>query len=188
MHKLKALTPLNNDQLAFDRFEGITLREENDLSLAMLMKHSGTDKDFHALAKNILKVDFPKVSKSVTQGERVIRWIRSDTWLIEAPYIGHGKLESEIKDLFGNAVAVVEQSDAFCLFDIEGLKCTEVLARLCNVDTGKMKKGDISATQLEHLNCFIVCKKEGQQYRIMGPRSAAISIQHAIISAIKSIT
>lgn len=187
MYKIHALTPLNSDYPASNRFDGINITEVNDLSLVILMKRLESQKDFYKLAKNILKVDLPEISKSSAHGKRTIRWIRPDTWIIESPYTREGRLETEMKDLFGHTATVIGQSDAFCLFDLEGSHCTEVLTRLCNVDSSKMKKGDISATRMEHLSCFLVCKKEEQQYRIMGPRSAAASIQSAIISAINSV-
>ena len=144
MYKIRALTPLSSDYPAFNRFDGITITEVNNLSLVVLMKRLEPQRDFYNLAKNILKVALPKISQSSVYGKRTIRWIRPDTWIIESPYIRHGQFETEMKNLFGHTATVVEQSDAFFLFDLEGFHCIEVLTRLCNVDTSKMKKGDIN--------------------------------------------
>jgi len=111
-----------------------------------------------------------------------LRWIRQNTWLIEEPYSEIDKLEKKIKDNIGNFASVVNQSDEWCLFDLTGPHCIKVLERLCNVDVERMAKGDISATRLEHLSCFIICKTEQVKYRIMGPRSAAGSLYHAIFT------
>ena len=50
-----------------------------------------------------------------------------------------------------------------------------------------MAKGDISATRLEHLSCFVICKTEQVKFRIMGPRSAAGSLYHAIYTTAISV-
>ena len=53
MYKIHALTPLNKDYPAFNRFDGITISEVNDLSLVILMKRLEPQKDFYKLAKMI---------------------------------------------------------------------------------------------------------------------------------------
>ena len=85
-----------------NRFDGINITEVNDLSLVILMKRLEPQKDFYKLAKNILKVDLPEISKSSAHGKRTIRWIRPDTWIIESPYTRDGQLETEMKDFLKN--------------------------------------------------------------------------------------
>mgnify|MGYP006112434671 CR=1 FL=1 len=188
MHKIQEITPLGSNSPHSDYFKGLNILEVANRSLVVLSARRERETELVDLIKEHLGLNLPDVAKSSCIGDLVARWIRPNTWMVEAPYIGQEILETELKKHVGNVGSVVDQTDVWCLFDINGPHCLNVLERLCNVDTSVMVAGAISSTQLEHLSCFIICKAEQRDFRIMGPRSAAASLRHAIISASVSVT
>ena len=182
MDSIKQITPLGGNLPVSFNFEGFNILEVINCSLVVLCSRKDCETKLNKLFKKKFNIGLPSISKSSFSDNLTFRWIRPNTWLIEELYSEIDKLEKKIKNNVGNCGSVVNQSDAWCLYDLTGLHCIKVLERLCNVDVERMAKGDISATSLEHLSCFIICKTEQVKYRIMGPRSAAGSLYHAIFT------
>tara|TARA_X000001036_G_scaffold401045_1_gene405836 strand:- start:1402 stop:1968 length:567 start_codon:yes stop_codon:yes gene_type:complete len=182
MDNIKQITPLGGNMPHSFDFEGFNILEVINCSLVVLCSRKDCETKLDKLFKKKFNIGLPSIAKSSFSDNLILRWIRQNTWLIEEPYSEIDKLEKKIKDNIGNFGSVVNQSDEWCLFDLTGPHCIKVLERLCNVDVERMAKGDISATRLEHLSCFIICKTEQVKYRIMGPRSAAGSLYHAIFT------
>ena len=180
MVNIKQISPLGGSIPFSFNFEGFNILEVINCSFVVLCSRKDCETKLNKLFKKKFNIGLPSIAKSSFSDNLILRWIRQNTWLIEEPYCEIDKLEKKIKNNVGNLGSIVNQSDEWCLFDLTGFNCIKVLERLCNVDVERMAKGDISATRLEHLSCFVICKTEQVKYRIMGPRSAAGSLYHAI--------
>ena len=181
------ITPLGGNTPYRFNFESLSILEVFNCSLVVLCSRKNCETKLNDLFKKHFNLELPSVAKSSYSGNLTLRWLRPNTWLVEEPYYEVDMLEKKIKKNVGIFGSVVNQSDAWCLFDLNGPCCPKILERLCNVDIDSMAEGDISSTKIEHLSCLIICKKEQVEYRIMGPRSAAGSLYHAIYTTAVSV-
>lgn len=186
MHDLVATSPLGRVTPRADDFGALTIEECPNWALASATARRGQEKAMAAKAKKFLGFSLPDVSCSTTKGAFSALWIGPDQWMIEAPHDTHEDLAQQIKSGLGDAASVTEQTDGWARFDLNGPGCHDVLERLCNVNTRALLRGDVTRTRLEHLGCFVVCRERDAHFSVIGPRSSAGSIYHALVTAAKS--
>ena len=108
--------------------------------------------------------------------------------MIEAPFKHYDTLTSMLEKKLNGIASVTEQSDGWCRFDIIDLKrknLPQVFALLCPLDTERFKGGEAHRTPIHHMGCFVICRSK-QHYSILGLRSSADSLHHALLTAIRS--
>ena len=186
MHDLIAITPLGATSARADTIGGISIIECPDWALASVTCRLGQQEEMQLLAKKFLGCALPPASMSASKDVFTALWIGPDQWMVEAPHHSHEDLAAQLKARLGETASVTEQSDGWCRFDLKGAICHDVLERLCNVNTRAMVSGAVSRTRLEHLGCFVVSRETDKHFSVIGPRSSARSIHHAIIVAAKS--
>lgn len=187
MAELKALTPLGGYEPRVDEFAGLIIREVTDRALASLAARLGSEADCAAATKGLLGADLPEPATWVAGGDFTAWWMGPDQWMIDADYAAHTLLAAELKSVVGGAGSVTEQTDGWCRFDLEGGACFDVLERLCQLDLRSGTAGDAQRTALEHVGCFLLCREPGLHYSLLGPRSSAGSLHHALITAAGSV-
>jgi sarcosine oxidase subunit gamma len=183
---LKAITALGADRPQVDQFDGLTLAERPDFALASLAARQGAEAQCASLVKEKLGFDLPAPGKGILAEPFGVFWMGPEQWMISAPHDSHEDLAETLKQAVGNAGSVSEQTDGWCRFDLTGAGLLAVMERLCNADLTTMEAGDARRVRLEHLGCFIWCLEPGQTVAVIGPRSSAASLHHALIGAAKS--
>lgn len=186
MHKLKAITALGADRPQVDQFDGLTIAERPDFALASLSARQGAEAQCATLVKDKLGFDLPAPGKGLLSEPFGVFWMGPEQWMVSASHDSHEDLARTLKQVFGDAVSVSEQTDGWCRFDLSGAGLQPVLERLCNVDLSQMNQGDVQRTRLEHLGCFVWCLNPGSEIAVLGPRSSAASLHHALVAAAKS--
>jgi sarcosine oxidase, subunit gamma len=63
----------------------------------------------------------------------------------------------------------------------------DVLERLAPVDSREMETGAATRTVIEHIGCHLICREAGAAFTVMGARSFAGSLHHALLAAAKSV-
>lgn len=185
MLKLKPVTPLGADEPRVDHFSGLTITEITGRALVSLTARNEQADVTRDKAWTLFGIDLPDVSVSVVGNTYSALWIGPESWMIDAPYDGHEDLADQVKIALGDAASVVEQTDGWCRFDLDGSAVTAVLERLCNADVTRMQPGDVTRTQIHHLGCFLWCCDGG--FAVIGPRSSAKSLHHALTEAAQSV-
>ncbi|WP_044008491.1 sarcosine oxidase subunit gamma [Leisingera methylohalidivorans] len=186
-HGLKAITPLGGHEPQVDAFTGLLIREVAGRALASLAARQGQEEAVNSAAAAYLGGALPGPAGWTETGAFATWWMGPDLWMVSAPHDSHELLAGELKQAVGEAGSVVEQTDGWCRFDMEGARCSDVLERLCNADVRGGKAGSAVRTSMEHLGVFLLCHAPGQQYSIIGPRSSAGSLHHALLAAAKSV-
>lgn len=186
-HGLKAISPLGGHEPRADAFTGLLIREVTDRALASLGARQGQEGAVKSAAEGFLGGALPEPASWTANGEFAAWWMGPDLWMVSAPHDSHELLAGELKQAVGEAGSVVEQTDGWCRFDMEGPRCFDVLERLCNANVRAGKAGDATRTSMEHLGVFLLCQTPGQGYSIIGPRSSAGSLHHALVAAAKSV-
>ncbi len=184
MFKLKPITPLGAAEPRVDRFTGLTITEVTDRALASLTVRNDQADATRDKAWSLFGIDLPDTGTSAMGNTHSAFWIGPESWMIDAPYKGNEELARQVKDAIGDCASVVEQTDGWCRFDLEGVTVNAVLERLCNADSAHMAEGAATRTQIHHLGCFLWRQKDG--FAVIGPRSSAASLHHALMQAAQS--
>lgn len=173
-HRLKPLTPLGNAAPQTDSIGDVTITENIGVALASLATRKGCEAGVATAAK-ALHISLPGPGHA----SDTALWLAPDQWMIEAPFATHEDIVGYLKPAFGDTASITEQTDAWVRFDLTGANLHGLFERLCNLDTRAMKPGHGTRTMIEHLGCYVICKGDG--FTILGPRSSAKSLHHALV-------
>ncbi|MEP3298294.1 sarcosine oxidase subunit gamma [Tateyamaria sp.] len=186
MHDLRPVTALGGQTPQVDRFENLTILENDSLALASVSARMGHEKTCHAKLKKLLDA-VPEAGRAVLHDPEMGFWMGPDQWMIGAPRDGHELLADTLTDSFGDAASITEQSGAWVCFDITGPAMPDLCERLCAVPIRRMVAGDAQRTMIHQLGCFVIRRADDDQIRILGPRASAGSLHHALITAVASV-
>ena len=185
-HRLQPLLPLAGKSPRADTFDGLAITESANLAMASLTCRLGRSEDFARTALAVFGMAMPRPGLVKAQPPFAAIWIGPDQWLIEAPFDTHEDIARIVKDKMGGTASVTEQTDGWARFEVEGPRAADVFERLCALDIRSMQTGAASRTLVEHLGCLVVCREAGQRFSVLGPRSAAGSLHHALVTAAQS--
>lgn len=185
MHDLKPVTALGGSTPRVDTFDHITISENDGLALASVAARQGHEAACRAALAALLGA-VPCPGRCQLHDPEAGFWIGPDQWMIGAPRASHELLADQLKALFGNSASVTEQSGAWVTFDVIGPAMPDICERLCNIPIRQMIAGDAQRTVIHQLGCFVIRRQNDNHIRILGPRSAAGTLHHALITAAKS--
>ncbi len=178
-HRLKPLSPLGHTTPQTTTIGPVTITEVTSFALTSLATRRGREADVAKAAK-AANIALPPPGQASIDA----LWLGPDQWLIQAPFTTHEDITAHFKPIFGDAASITEQTDAWVRFDLSGPDLHAMFERLCNLDTRAMRPGDATRSVIEHLGCYVICH-EGL-FTLLGPRSSAKSLHHALITAAKS--
>ena len=187
MHKLKPLTPLGAVEPQVDAFPGLLISERSDRALASLAARQGSEAQAASAAEGLTGFALPESAQHASGGDYMAWWMGPDLWMIDAPHDSHEGLAGMVKGAVGDAASVVEQTDGWCRFDVDGNRALEVFERLCNANLRTAKAGAAVRTSMEHLGVFVLCLEASKTFAVIGPRSSAASLHHALVAMAKSV-
>ena len=187
MHNLSTVTALGGLKPQVDTFENITIAENDGLALASVAARLGHEKICAAALKSLLG-EVPDVGKAVLHDPEAGFWIGPDQWMIGAPRDTHKLLADQLKDLLGDAASVTEQTGGWVCFDVTGTAMADLCERLCPVPIRTMSAGDVQRTMIHQISCFVIRRQVAGHIRILGPRAAAQSLHHALMTAVRSVS
>lgn len=164
----------------------VTLHETPNVALASVAARLGQETACNTVLRDLLGTDLPGPGKAALGDSFDALWTGPDQWMICAPYATHEDLADIVKTRLGPSASVTEQSDAWVCLDLIGPGVNAVMERLCNLDIHMMEMGDATRTTIDHLGCLVVRRTPMNGFRILGPRSSAESLFHAIRIAMRS--
>lgn len=179
---LKPLTPLGTDTPARTTIGPVTITEVTDTALASLAARMGQSL---AEAAKAAGLPLPAPGRAEQAAPYGAFWLGPDQWMIEAPYPTHEDITAILKPVFGETASLTEQTDAWARFDVTGEHLPALFERLCNFDIAAHSTGAATRTMLEHLGVYIVIRAPNH-ITILGPRSSAASLYHALTTAAKA--
>ena len=185
VHNLNPMSPLGSRELISKEVGPYTVSEVTAYSLASYSLRKGSENDAKKKLEQFIGSSLPDVMNS-NFGDISSFWIGPSQWLIEAPIEIHEDLARELSEVSVGKASITEQTDAWCRFDLKGSELAKPLSLLCNVDVSSFKGGEVTRCQMDHLGCFLICR-DIKNITILVPRSAAESLYHAIITALKAV-
>ena len=183
-HRLKPLTALGRSFLASDAVGPVVVAESMDTALASLAARRGREAEVAGLAAEA-GIPLPEPGQAVAHDPWGAFWVSPGMWFIEAPYATHEDIAAHLKPLFLEAASVTEQTDAWVRFEVSGL-LPPLFERLCNLDLGRFPPGSATRTVIEHLGVYAI-RRAPDRMTVLGPRSSAGSLHHALLAAAQSV-
>lgn len=187
MHNLTAIMPMGGSSPRQDQVGNITITEVIDTALASVTCRLGKDKAFRTAAKRLFGGVMPEPGHWAPGSDYALIWTGPDQWFAEAPFATHEDIARIVKAALGDTASVTEQTDGWARFDVEGATVVDMFERLSAVSTRRMQGDQATRTSIEHLGCYLICREPGRRISIIGPRSSAGSIHHALITAAQSV-
>ena len=180
---MASLTPTTalGGTTAFDEtIGGIRIAEQGAPVMASLAMLKGKASAFTKAAGAHLGA-LPGPGRSQVYNRTGTVWMGPDQFLVE------GMGAAALAAAFGASAAVTDQSDAWVRFDATGDDVVAMLERLSNADSRRMAQGDATRTAIHHMHCVVICRAGGTEFTILGPRSSAASLHHALVAAAASL-
>ncbi|MEZ5911048.1 MAG: sarcosine oxidase subunit gamma family protein [Paracoccaceae bacterium] len=187
MHSLASITPLGHAEPRVVTLGSVRIAEVADRALASVTCRFGREKPFRAAARTLFGTALPEPGKSVAGPVYSLFWTGPDQWFAEAPEASHEDIARIIKEGLGDNASVTEQSGGWARFDLSGAGVVDMLERLAPAPSRRMQTGDATRTAIEHLGCFLICRTAGERFSVIGPRSSAASLHHALCAAAASV-
>ena len=186
MHNLTPITALGGTTLRVDTVAGLSLTEKPDLALASVAARVGHETVCAKHLADLLGATAPGPGKACLRDPEAAFWVGPDQWMVGAPFATHEDLAAQLVARFGETASITEQTDAWVAFDLRGDGMEAVMELLCPLNIRAMQTGDATRTSIHHLGCFVIRRDPAEWVRILGPRSSAGSLHHAIHSAMIS--
>lgn len=108
-------------------------------------------------------------------------WTGPDQWMVEFP----GQAEQDVAArLAGSGLSVTEQTDGFAAFEITApeLVLVALMEKLVNVDPARFGPGSATRCGFHHMSVFVI-RRAADRLAVLGMRSAAGTIWHALLDA-----
>ncbi|MGB8813495.1 MAG: sarcosine oxidase subunit gamma [Paracoccaceae bacterium] len=183
-HRLKPLTPLGHDAAEIVSIGPVTLTENTTSALASLASRLGREADVAKAAK-AAAIALPGPGRCVFATPYGAFWLGPEQWMILAPFDTHEDITAHLKPLFGDAASLTEQTDAWVRFDLTAPNLARLFELLCALDTASMADNSATRSIIEHLGVYVL-RQNATHFTVLGPRSSAASLHHALITAAKA--
>lgn len=188
MHELAPLNALGGADPREARIGSIVLREVSSLALASVSARQGMATDCKKALASLLGQPAPGPDAAALSDPYAAVWIAADSWMVGAPAVSHDDIAALLAAQFGPAASVSEQSDGWVTIDLEGGGVPDMLERLCPAPVRRMHEGDARRTTVHQMGCFLLCGTPGAFFRLLGPRSSADSLWHALEQAAHAVS
>jgi sarcosine oxidase subunit gamma len=187
-HRLTPITPLAGLAPRIDDLAGLRIAENPDLALASVACRLRREADFAVATQRFFGFALPQPGRVAGEAPWTAVWTGADQWFVEAPFETHEDVARILKEGLGDTASVTEQTDGWARFDVEGPNAPATFERLCAIDIHAMAADTASRTLIEHLGCIVICREARTRYSVLGPRSSAASLHHALLAAARSIS
>lgn len=184
MPDLTPITPLGGTTLREDRIGAITITEADDWALASVAARAGQLEDTLARVRKLSGLDLPGPGGLVAGGDWRAWWMAPEAWMLATPLSASEDIVAAVKPALGDAASITEQTDAWARFDITAP--VGFLERLCNVDPARVTPGTATRTVMEHMG-VVVLRHGDQAFSVLGVRSSAGSLHHALLTAARAV-
>ncbi len=177
-------SPLGATRPRIDSHGPVTLTEVTDRALASVAARLGQETQTSALVTALIGAPAPSPARM--GGETLMAfWMGPDQWMLSAPIETHEDLAEQVKAEAKGSASVTDQTGAWCRFDLSGDGLADVFERLTNANTRAFTGGEAQRAAVEHMGCFLLCHSP-RHISVIGPRSSAGSLHHALLTAIRS--
>lgn len=185
MGNLAALTPLGHAEPQVDTIGPVTIAEIINVGLASLAARLGREAEVTEVAAG-LGLPLPGPGLHQDGASFAAFWLGPQQWMVEAPLAVQDDLASHLREAMGSAASVTEQTDAWARFDVTAPDVPLFFERLCAFDLRGSAPNAATRSVIDHLGCYLIRRTPGL-ISVLGPRSSAHSLHHALTTAARSV-
>ena len=186
MPNLHALSPLGFAMPHTESIGDFTVSEIIDRAMASVTSRRGYETAVTKVLEKILKQSAPAIGE-YRAGTIDAFWTGQSQWMLGAPLADHQDIVANFSKEFKGKASLTEQTDGWCRFGVSGSGIDRLCSLLCNINMRRLKAGFATRTAIEHIGCFVL-RIADDKIQIIGPRSSAGSLHHAIVTAARSVT
>ncbi len=189
MADLTPITPLGGTTLRSETIGALRIAEGDDWALASVAARAGQAQAVGAGLRELTGLDLPGPGGMASAGDWRALWLSPESWLLAAPLAQEPDIADTVKRPVGDGASVTEQTDAWVRFDItapDDDRLWPLLERLCNIDPACAGPGTATRTVMEHLAAILLREGAGRA-AVLGARSSAASLHHALVAAARSV-
>jgi heterotetrameric sarcosine oxidase gamma subunit len=180
---LNPITALGGSMARAVSYGTLMLEENNGLAFASLALRRGAAKP------SPFALSLPGPGLWENNDIATALWTGPDQWLLEAPGRAESDFAAEVLAACPGC-SVTEQTDGFAAFEIRSTAgeapILALMAKLVNLDPARFGPGTATRTGLEHMSVFVV-RRAADRLAVIGMRSAAGTLWHALETAVKRI-
>ena len=88
---------------------------------------------------------------------------------------------------FNSIASITDQTGGWVCFNLSGQHSKSLLEKVVVFDIDSFKKGEVTRTSINKINCFVLCKEKYLNYTIICPISFMESMRTRLISLINLI-
>jgi sarcosine oxidase subunit gamma len=186
VHDLAPLCALSGAEPRVDVVAGVTLTENPTLALASVMARQGHEAACRSHLSALLEGPVPEPGKAILHDPEASFWMGPDQWMVGAPSATHEDLAAQLRLRFGNTASITEQTDAWVCYDMRGDGIEDAIRLCANIDIDQMQTGDAQRTVIHYMGVYVLRRDPATLLRILGPRSSAKSLHHALVTAMRA--
>lgn len=180
---LRPRSALGRSFLAADTIGPVTITESTDWALASLAPRRGREAELAERA-GTAGLPLPRPGQAAGGQPWSAFWAGPDIWLIEAPLATHDDIVAVLAPIVADTASLTEQTDAWVRLELAGA-LPPLLERLCNLDLARFPPGSATRTVIEHVGVHAI-RRAPDRLTLLGPRSSAGSLHHALLAAARS--
>ncbi len=167
-------------------FNGVALRELDDLAIVSLAIPLGAEKQAGQRLEKAYGVPFPEVGKTAVTKDQKTRFLRLGQDQLFAIFT-HPSADAQqaITGQLGQGFYTTDQTDVWVVLELSGENAVRALERICPIDLHQTAflNGDVARTSMEHLGTIIV-RIETERFILLSASSSAGSFLHAVETSI----
>ena len=184
---LKSRTPLDGYR---EDFGGTTLEEATGVGLVSIATPRGGRDALHTAIQTAYGCDLPNAGSSTLGADGAMRLLgmQQDQAFALFDYTGDAAV-SEVSKAVGEAAYYADQSDSWAMLRLSGEAAIDALERICRLDLDErvLPVGSVARTVMEHMG--VVLFREGTDaFLLMGARSSAKNLLHAVEQSVRNVT
>ena len=184
-HRLKPMTPLGHGTPRIVTVGPVTIAEVDSFALASLAARLGREAEVERMATSA-HVPLPGPGRHAADTLYASFWLGPQQWMIEAPIDSHEDIAAILRTAFADAASLTEQTGAWARFDVTAPDLPALFVRLSAFDLVAHGPGSATRTVIDHLGCYVIVRAI-DRLSVLGPRSSAHSLHHALIKAAQSV-
>ena len=185
MHDLAPVCALGDSTPRTDSVAGVTLTENPGHAFASIAARPGQETACADHLVTLLGGAAPDVGATVRSDTYMAFWIGPDQWMISAPFDTHEDLAAQLTARVGASASITDQTDAWVCFDMQGDGVEQVMQLCANIDIEQMQVGAATRSVIHYMGVHVI-RTAPDALTILGGRSSAGSLHHALLTAMRA--
>jgi len=160
----------------------LKIKLDNTKKIFSLSHNFYQSKKFNSTFKNYFSYAPPSISNFQENNKVFVFWTRNNSYFI----LGDVEAKSIISS-FNSIASITDQTGGWVCFNLSGQHSKSLFEKLVVFDIDSFKKGEVTRTSINKINCFVLCNEKFLKYTIVCPISFMESMRMRLVNLINLI-